>query len=195
MLSPSADSSSAVTRASGRRTLIADTACTRLSGFVSRTPCSSTVQALSPGGLAKQTGGGKENSEKSHTGSSHRKRARPFRCYNQIMRFPAIAILLRSPVALRSATDRFPALHPRPRSPRPWTAPCSPAKISTQYACGNWITDNPIPADQPRWDVYSKLQYENQLFLWGLLRQAGNTDAPRTPEAQKIGDLFPRLHG
>ena len=58
------------------------------------------------------------------------------------------------------------------------------------YACGNWIKDNPIPADQSRWDVYSKLQYQNQMFLWSLLLQAGKTDAPRTADAQKIGDFF-----
>ena len=37
------------------------------------------------------------------------------------------------------------------------------------YSCGTWIKDNPIPADQASWDVYAKLNYENQLFLWGLL--------------------------
>jgi len=26
------------------------------------------------------------------------------------------------------------------------------------YACGGWIKKNPIPPDQARWDVYSKLQ-------------------------------------
>ena len=58
------------------------------------------------------------------------------------------------------------------------------------YSCGTWIKDNPIPPDQARWDVYSKLTYENQLFLWGLLQQAGNTASPRTANQQKIGDLF-----
>src|SRR5580704_8088958 len=59
-----------------------------------------------------------------------------------------------------------------------------------QYACGTWIKDNPIPADQPRWDVYGKLTYENELFLWGLLEQAGDTTASRSPNQQKIGDFF-----
>ncbi|HTA44723.1 MAG TPA: M13 family metallopeptidase [Bryobacteraceae bacterium] len=59
-----------------------------------------------------------------------------------------------------------------------------------QYSCGTWIKDNPIPADQARWDVYSKLTYENQLYLWGLLLQAGRNDATRTANQQKIGDLF-----
>ncbi len=58
------------------------------------------------------------------------------------------------------------------------------------YACGNWIRNNPIPSDQSRWDVYAKLQLDNQQFLWGLLLEAGKTDSPRTPDAQKIGDFF-----
>src|SRR5579863_7717891 len=49
-----------------------------------------------------------------------------------------------------------------------------------QYSCGTWIKDNPIPPDQSRWDVYSKLTYENQLFLWGLLLEAGRNDAGKT---------------
>jgi endothelin-converting enzyme/putative endopeptidase len=58
------------------------------------------------------------------------------------------------------------------------------------YACGTWIKDNPSPPDQARWDVYSKLTYENQLFLWSLVQQAGNTASPRSANQQKIGDLF-----
>ncbi len=59
-----------------------------------------------------------------------------------------------------------------------------------QYACGTWIKDNPIPPDQSRWDVYAKLTYENQLFLWGLLLDAGKTSGARTANQQKIGDFF-----
>jgi putative endopeptidase len=49
------------------------------------------------------------------------------------------------------------------------------------YSCGTWIKDNPIPPDQSRWDVYAKLTYENELYLWGLLLDAGKTDRARTP--------------
>jgi len=59
-----------------------------------------------------------------------------------------------------------------------------------QYSCGNWIRKNPIPPDQSRWDVYSKLTYENQRYLWGLLQQAAESSASRTPVEQKIGDFF-----
>ncbi len=59
-----------------------------------------------------------------------------------------------------------------------------------KYACGNWNKLNPIPPDQDRWDVYSKLTNENQRFLWGILQQASEPSANRTPNEQKIGDLF-----
>ncbi len=41
-----------------------------------------------------------------------------------------------------------------------------------KYACGGWIKQNPIPADQARWDVYSKLTDENLRYLWGILEAA-----------------------
>src|SRR2546423_2312515 len=59
-----------------------------------------------------------------------------------------------------------------------------------QYACGGWIKNNPIPADQARWNVYSKLDNENKAFLWGLLLQASKGGAERTAPQQKIGDFF-----
>ena len=46
-----------------------------------------------------------------------------------------------------------------------------------KYACGGWIKQNPIPADQARWDVYSKLTDENQRYLWGILDAASSADA------------------
>src|ERR1700682_5748558 len=54
-----------------------------------------------------------------------------------------------------------------------------------QYACGGWIKKNPIPPDQARWDVYGKLQYENELFLWGILDEAAQPSANRSAAQQK----------
>ena len=59
-----------------------------------------------------------------------------------------------------------------------------------QYSCGKWSQRNPIPPDQATWDVYSKLNNENQRFLWGILQQAEQGGAARTSNEQKIGDLF-----
>ncbi|MDP8988611.1 MAG: M13 family metallopeptidase, partial [Acidobacteriota bacterium] len=59
-----------------------------------------------------------------------------------------------------------------------------------QYACGSWIKNNPIPPDQARWNVYSKLATENQRFLWGILEQAAKPSPTRTPVETEIGDYF-----
>lgn len=59
-----------------------------------------------------------------------------------------------------------------------------------KYSCGGWIKHNPIPADQARWDVYSKLTDENQRYLWGILQEAGKTGTTRSANEQKIGDFF-----
>jgi putative endopeptidase len=59
-----------------------------------------------------------------------------------------------------------------------------------KFACGNWIKQNPIPADQSRWDVYAKLTADNQKYLWGILEEASKPSAGRTANQQKIGDYF-----
>ena len=59
-----------------------------------------------------------------------------------------------------------------------------------RYACGGWIQQNPIPADQARWNVYSKLADDNQRYLWGILETASQPTPSRSPNEQKIGDFF-----
>ncbi len=59
-----------------------------------------------------------------------------------------------------------------------------------RYACGNWKKLNPIPPDQARWDVYSKLNEENERLLWGILEAAAKPTASRTANEQKIGDFY-----
>src|SRR5579863_3247388 len=45
------------------------------------------------------------------------------------------------------------------------------------YSCGNWIKRNPIPPDQSRWSVYSKLTQDNEMLLWGILVEAAKPRA------------------
>jgi endothelin-converting enzyme/putative endopeptidase len=60
-----------------------------------------------------------------------------------------------------------------------------------QFTCGGWLKANPVPSDQSRWSVYSKLSDENREFLWGLLEQAAaRPAAQRSPVEARIGDYF-----
>jgi putative endopeptidase len=58
-----------------------------------------------------------------------------------------------------------------------------------QYACGNWVKNNAIPADQVRWArSFSLLQERNRYLLWQDLDTAAKD--PKTPLEKKYGDYF-----
>ena len=59
-----------------------------------------------------------------------------------------------------------------------------------RFSCGSWNKLNPIPPDQARWNVYSKLATENMQYLWGMLEEYAKPAPDRTPNQQKIGDYF-----
>jgi len=59
-----------------------------------------------------------------------------------------------------------------------------------QFACGGWMKNNPIPADQTRWSVATKLEDENRVLLRQILENAAKPQAHRTPNDQKIGDYY-----
>jgi putative endopeptidase len=58
-----------------------------------------------------------------------------------------------------------------------------------QYACGNWIKDNPVPSDQVRWvRSFSLLQERNLDELRRELARAATK--PASPLEKKYGDFF-----
>jgi endothelin-converting enzyme/putative endopeptidase len=59
-----------------------------------------------------------------------------------------------------------------------------------QYACGNWIANNPLPADRARWGRFTELQERNERVELGIIQDASTAKAGRTPVEQKIGDAF-----
>ncbi len=58
-----------------------------------------------------------------------------------------------------------------------------------QYACGNWLKENPLPADQTRWvRSFSLLAERNRYLLWKEL--AGAASNPKTPLQKQYGDFY-----
>jgi putative endopeptidase len=58
-----------------------------------------------------------------------------------------------------------------------------------QYACGNWLKSNPIPADQVRWArSFSLLQERNRYLLWQELDAAAK--APKSALQKQYGEFF-----
>jgi len=59
-----------------------------------------------------------------------------------------------------------------------------------QYACGNWIAKNPLPADRARWGRFAELADRNEKVELGLLESAAVVKPGRGALEQKIGDYF-----
>ncbi len=58
-----------------------------------------------------------------------------------------------------------------------------------QYACGNWLKENPVPNDQVRWvRSFSLLQQRNQYLLWKDLEAAANH--PKDALQKQYGDFY-----
>ncbi len=59
-----------------------------------------------------------------------------------------------------------------------------------QYACGNWIKNNPIPPDQASWGRFNELHERNQLILKEILEKRTADTPGRSSNDQKIGDYY-----
>src|SRR6202165_225928 len=59
-----------------------------------------------------------------------------------------------------------------------------------QYACSNWIKNNPIPSDYTDWISFTEVEEHNNAVLRAILEKASVSDARRSPVLQKIGDFY-----
>jgi predicted metalloendopeptidase len=58
-----------------------------------------------------------------------------------------------------------------------------------QYSCGNWMKNNPIPADKTRWGRFNELDEHNLYILRDLVDQAQGPEK-RSAIQQKVGDYY-----
>src|SRR5438445_3295847 len=58
-----------------------------------------------------------------------------------------------------------------------------------QFACGGWIKNNPIPADQSIWSRFGELAERNRAELRGILESAAKA-SNRDANEQRIGDYY-----
>src|SRR5205823_8666836 len=59
-----------------------------------------------------------------------------------------------------------------------------------QYACGNWLKNTEIPADQPEWVSFIELYERNLVTEREILEKASVSNPGRSAVEQKIGDYY-----
>ena len=59
-----------------------------------------------------------------------------------------------------------------------------------QFSCGNWIKNNPVPADRGRYGRFAELDDNNHFILREILEGASKNDPKRDATDQKIGDYY-----
>src|SRR6266481_2424436 len=68
---------------------------------------------------------------------------------------------------------------------------CKTCEDFYNYANGEWLKKNPIPAAYPNWGRFNELAERNREQLHGILDSAAaNSKAPSGSNEQKIGDFY-----
>src|SRR4051812_29364487 len=65
-----------------------------------------------------------------------------------------------------------------------------PADDFYHYAAGNWIKNNPVPADKSRWASFTELQERNWYLIHEILDSSLTGAVQANSPAQQVGDFF-----
>jgi predicted metalloendopeptidase len=66
----------------------------------------------------------------------------------------------------------------------------SPASNFYEFAAGNWVKNNPVPADKSRWASFSELAERNAYLIHQLLEDAAVANAPKGTPTREVGDFY-----
>ncbi len=117
------------------------------------------------------------------------------------MNFKLSNLLLTGAVCISAsvfAADGGKNVKPLPAPPRKFIDPANmdpsvkPGDNFFEYANGNWIKQNAIPAKETRWGSFNILHDENTKKLLGILNEAsaGAKSQPKGSLKQRVGDLY-----
>jgi putative endopeptidase len=66
----------------------------------------------------------------------------------------------------------------------------SPETDFYAFADGQWVKDNPVPADKARWTSFFQLAERNSYLIHGLLEDAAAAPGPRKTARREAGDFY-----
>jgi len=66
----------------------------------------------------------------------------------------------------------------------------APATDFYRFACGNWLKNNPVPADKSRWSGFDELQQRNWFLIQDVLEHSSDPKTKRDDVTRQVGDFF-----
>jgi putative endopeptidase len=66
----------------------------------------------------------------------------------------------------------------------------NPAADFYSFADGQWVKDNPVPADKARWASFTQLAERNSYLIHALLEDAAASDSPKGTPRREAGDFY-----
>jgi putative endopeptidase len=103
----------------------------------------------------------------------------------------SVVLMLLSVVGIPAFAQSTPAKTPDPGfSLETIDKTVDPCVDFYQYACGNWIKNTEIPADQPEWVSFIELDERNKVVEREILEKAAVESPSRDAVDQKIGDFY-----